>query len=76
MGESNLNLFLQMSEKLENLAKTLGEDLVELQDLVDNHSKRENVKLLLNTWIEKITTERNNTLNQLEAQKPKKVEVP
>ena len=50
-----------MTEKLEGLIKTLGEDVVELQDLLDNHSKRENVKLLLTTWIEKLNMEKDNT---------------
>lgn len=63
-----------MTEKLENLVNTLDGDLVELKDLVANHAKRDNVKLLLNTWIEKITIEKNSALDKLEAQKPKKLE--
>lgn len=49
-----------MTEKVETLVKTLADDVTELQNMLDNHATRENVKLLLVTWIEKLNLEKNN----------------
>ena len=40
----------------EKQIEELRDDITELKDLLNQHAKRENVKMLLGAWIEKLET--------------------
>ena len=43
---------------MEDPIKELGEDIVDLKEILEKTAKRKNVKTLLNAWIEKLDGEK------------------
>ena len=63
-----------MTYKLQTHIESLTADIAQLVDILENNATRENVKLLLVTWIDKFNNERENSKQELERQVPKKVD--